>query len=99
VLSGCETGIEQQYAGEGAIGAARPFLIAGAPTVVATLWPVDSEASAELMTSFHRHRREAAPVAKALRSAQIEMARRGDPRHQHPYYWAAFETIGGLSSY
>jgi CHAT domain-containing protein len=99
VLSGCETGIEQQYAGEGAIGAARPFLIAGVPTIVATLWPVDSEASAELMTSFHRHRREAAPVAKALRSAQIEMARRGDPRHQHPYYWAAFETIGGLSSY
>jgi CHAT domain-containing protein len=99
VLSGCQTGIEQQYAGEGAIGAARPFLIAGVPTVVATLWPVDSEASAELMASFHRHRRDAAPVAKGLRGAQIEMARGADQRYRHPYYWAAFQTIGGLSSY
>jgi CHAT domain-containing protein len=100
VLSGCQTGIEQHYAGEGAIGAARPFIIAGVPTVVATLWPVDSEASAELMANFHRHRiRDPLPVAQALRRAQIEMARSNDPRYRHPYYWAAFNTIGGFSSY
>jgi CHAT domain-containing protein len=99
ILSGCQTGIEQQYAGEGAIGAARPFLIAGVPTAVATLWPVDSDASAELMAGFHRHRRGSSPVAQALRSAQIEMARGADAHYRHPYYWAAFQTIGGLSSY
>jgi CHAT domain-containing protein len=71
VLSACQTGIEQQYAGEGAVSAARPFQVAGVPIVVATLWPVDSDASAELMANFHRH----------------------------PYYWAPFLTIGGLSSY
>ena len=82
------------------MSAARPFMIAGVPTVVATLWPVDSEASAELMISFHEHRtRDHLPAAEGLRRAQIEMARGPDPRFQHPYYWAAFTTIGGRSSY
>ena len=100
VLSACETAIGRQYAGEGAIGAARPFMIAGVPTVVATLWRVDSEASAELMTIFHTHRtRDHLPASEALRRAQIEMARGDDAQHRHPYYWAAFQTIGGLSTY
>ena len=100
VLSACRTGIEQQYGGEGAVSAARPFLAAGVPTVVATLWPVDSEASAELMASFHRHRtRDLLPAAKALRQAQIEMAHGQDPLYQQPFYWAAFMTIGGRSPY
>jgi len=100
ILSACQTGIEQQYQGEGAVSAARPFLVAGVPTVVASLWPVDSDASAELMANFHRHRiRDFLPVTQALRRAQIEMARGHDPRYQHPYYWAPFVAIGGRSSY
>lgn len=100
VLSACRTGIEQQYGGEGAVSAARPFLVAGVPTVVASLWPVDSDASAELMADFHRHRiRDKLPAAQALRRAQIEMAHGQDPLYQQPYYWAAFMTIGGRSPY
>jgi CHAT domain-containing protein len=96
VLSACQTGIEQQYNGEGAVGLARPFLVAGVPAVVASLWPVDTDASAELMISFHRHRRrDALPTTEALRRAQIEMARGPDLRHRHPYYWAPFVAIGG----
>jgi CHAT domain-containing protein len=97
VLSACQTAIGRQYAGEGAIGAARPFMIAGVPTVVATLWPVDSEASAQLMTSFHAHRtRDHLPVSEALRKAELEMARGADARYRQPYYWAAFQMIGGF---
>jgi CHAT domain-containing protein/lipoprotein NlpI len=100
VLSACQTGIEQQYQGEGAVSAARPFLVAGVPTVIASLWPVDSDASAELMANFHRHRvRDPLPVTQALRKAQIEMARSQDPRYRHPYYWAPFVAIGGRSTY
>lgn len=99
VLSACQTGIEQQYGGEGAIGAARPFLVAGVPSVVASLWPIDTEASAELMVNFHRHRRrDALPAAEALRRAQIEMARGPDAHYRHPFYWAAFVVIGGHAS-
>lgn len=97
ILSACQTAIGRQYAGEGAIGAARPFMIAGVPTVVATLWPVDSEASQQLMTTFHTYRiRDHLPVAEALRKAQLEMARGSDARYRQPYYWAGFQTIGGF---
>lgn len=96
VLSACRTGIEQQYDGEGAVGAARPFLVAGVPVVVASLWPVETEASAELMTNFHEHRRrESLPAARALGRAQTEMARGADVRYRSPFYWAAFVAVGG----
>lgn len=98
VLSACSTGIERQYSGEGAVGGVRPFLVAGVPTAVASLWPVDSDATAELMISFHKHRHnESQPVTQALRTAQIEMLQK--PSQQHPYYWAPFVVIGGLSTY
>lgn len=101
ILSACSTGIERQYLGEGAVGAVRPFLMRGVPTAVASLWPVDSDATADLMVSFHKHRRhDPEPVAQALRDAQIEMlTATNKPAQQHPYYWAPFVVIGGLSSY
>jgi CHAT domain-containing protein len=96
VLSACQTGIERQYGGEGAVGVARPFLVAGAASVVASLWPVDTAASAELMIDFHRQRRRGAiPATEALRRAQRKMARGPDARRRHPYYWAPFVVIGG----
>lgn len=97
VLSACQTGIEREYRGEGAVGAARPFFVAGVPTVVASLWPVDSDASAELMVRFHEHRRDGLRVTQALQQAQLELIR-GDPRYRHPYYWAPFIAIGGATN-
>jgi CHAT domain-containing protein len=100
VLSACQTGIERQYKGEGALSIVRPFLVAGVPVVVASLWPVDSESTEKLMVSFHRHRtRDHFPTAAALRLAQLEMIRGEDIRYREPYYWAAFTAIGGYSEY
>lgn len=100
VLSACQTGIEQQYGGEGAVSAARPFIVAGVPSIIASLWPVDSASSARLMANFHSYRiRGTMPTTRALRQAQIDMARGPDTRYQHPYYWAAFLAIGGHTSY
>lgn len=98
VLSACQTGIEREYQGEGAVGAARPFFIAGVPTVVASLWPVDSDASAELMVRFHQHRRDGLRVTQALQQAQLELIR-GDPHYRHPYFWAPFVAIGGVANH
>ncbi|HKR14914.1 MAG TPA: CHAT domain-containing protein [Pyrinomonadaceae bacterium] len=99
LLSACQTGIEQQYDAEGAVGAARPFLVAGVPVVVATLWAVDSDASAQLMIDLHKYRtREKRPVTQALRLAKLDMLR-GDQRYRHPYYWAPFVIVGGLSTF
>jgi CHAT domain-containing protein len=100
VLSACETGIERAYRGEGAIGLARPFIAAGVPLVVATLWPVDSEQAANLMISFHKHRKEDhASTVEALHRAQLEALRNNQSPPMQNWDWAAFVAIGGYASF
>ncbi|MDT7542443.1 MAG: hypothetical protein QOE33_2347 [Acidobacteriota bacterium] len=100
VLSACQTGIEQEYRGEGAIGVARAFIAAGVPIVVASLWSVDSASTARLMISFHVHRkRDQQPTAEALKQAQLELIRGDDGRFCQPRYWAAFTAIGGYTEF
>jgi CHAT domain-containing protein len=65
---------------------------------VASLWPVDSDATAELMIAFHRFRTVARlSTTEALMRAQQEMM--GRRNYSHPYYWAGFTTIGGYSDF
>lgn len=98
ILAGCTTGIEQQFSGEGPIGFARSFLVAGVPVVVASLWPVDSDATAELMIAFHRYRkRHNLPTTDALMRAQQDMIAKA--KYNDPYYWAGFLVVGGYSEF
>ncbi len=100
VLSACHTGAERYYRGEGMISLARPFLAAGVPLVVVSLWAVDSDASAKLMISFHQHRkRENLSSAEALRQAQLDMLKKPDERLHGISCWGAFELIGGSTTY
>ncbi|HEY9282859.1 MAG TPA: CHAT domain-containing protein, partial [Pyrinomonadaceae bacterium] len=100
VLSACQTGAERYYGGEGMSSLARPFIAAGVPLVVATLWPVDSDATAELMIRFHGYRaRGKLPTAAALARAQTDLIRGPEERLRHPYYWAAFTLVGGHAEF
>ncbi|HZG51406.1 MAG TPA: CHAT domain-containing protein, partial [Pyrinomonadaceae bacterium] len=88
------------YRGEGAVGLGRAFISAGVPLVVASLWPVDSESTAELMINFHRYRsRHGLATANALQRAQLDMITSPDGRNRTPFAWASFVTIGGYSSF
>ncbi len=98
VLSACQSGVERWYSGEGAIGIARPFLKSDVPLVIASLWKVDTESTAELMESFHKFRKQG-DSAKALRLAQLEMLKGNNRRFRHPYYWAAFVPVGGYTTF
>ncbi len=93
VLSACQTGLGKDVKGEGLIGLTRGFMYAGAAGVVASLWKVDDEATAELMKYFYTGMFEKglAPAA-ALRDAQLAMMRQ--KRWQEPYYWAGFVIQG-----
>jgi CHAT domain-containing protein len=95
VLSGCRTALGKEVRGEGLIGLTRAFQYAGAPRVVASLWPVDDRATAKLMTRFYqamwRRRNPLAPAA-ALREAQRSL--RQDPRFRDPHSWAGFVFQG-----
>lgn len=99
VLSGCQTGMDKYYDGEGPVGLARAFIQARVPLVVASQWPVDSDATAGLMISFHRHRMSGLSTPEALRKAQADMLRYSDETRRSPYYWAAFLCTGGYAEY
>lgn len=93
VLSACQTGLGKVIRGEGLVGLTRGFMYAGAPRVVVSLWSVNDEATAELMTRFYRRMivGQERPAA-ALRAAQQEM--RKVPQWSAPYFWAAFTLQG-----
>jgi CHAT domain-containing protein len=93
VLSACQTALGQEIKGEGLVGLTRGFMYAGAERVVASLWQVDDQATAQLMRFFYRGMfKENLRPAAALRAAQIEMSR--SSRWSEPYYWAGFVMQG-----
>lgn len=93
VLSACRSALGEDVRGEGLVGLTRGFMYAGASGVVASLWKVDDEATAELMKHFYAHmlQRGMTPAA-ALREAQNNL--RQEPQWRSPYYWAAFTLHG-----
>jgi CHAT domain-containing protein/Tfp pilus assembly protein PilF len=77
VLSACDTGLGKSAGGEGLLGLQRSLQVAGAHTVVASLWQVDDEATQRLMARFYdnvwRPGKDGRPLGKlaALREAQL----------------------------
>jgi CHAT domain-containing protein len=101
VLSACETARGRIGGGEGVVGMAWSFFLAGAHATVATQWKIASASTASFMVAFHRALRDgtrAATLRKALalRDAQLKMLR--DARYNHPFYWAPFVLLGDPSS-
>ena len=93
MLSACQTALGHEIRGEGLVGLTRGFMYAGARSVVASLWQVDDESTAELMKRFYRALlSEGRRPAAALRAAQLEMSR--DKRWSAPFYWAGFVLQG-----
>jgi CHAT domain-containing protein len=90
VLSACETQLGPQSKGDDIIGLNRAFIYAGTPSVIASLWTVDDEATSILMKSFYTHLRQGMSKAESLRTAQRETR----DKYPHPYYWAAFVLTG-----
>ena len=90
VLSACETGLGEVKVGEGVFGLRRAFVLAGARTLVMSLWSVPDEATRLLMEDFYRRLLAGEGRAEALRNAQLALRR----KYPHPYYWGAFICHG-----
>src|SRR5204863_5402611 len=94
VLSACETGLGQVHVGEGVFGLRRAFAVAGARTLVMSLWKVPDEQTQELMVDFYQRILgigcDRQPCAEALRQAQQALRTRDGGKYADPYYWGAF---------
>lgn len=93
VLSGCKTGLGKEVRGEGLIGLTRGFMYAGALRLMVSLWDVNDEATAQLMSYFYQNllSKKMKP-AQALREAQLSFLK--DKRFSNPYFAMAFTLYG-----
>jgi len=98
VLSGCDTGLGEIQAGEGVLGLRRAFRIAGAQTLITSLWAVGDDDARDWMTSLYRARFvDNQSTAAAVRRTSLGQlrARRAAGKSTHPFYWAGFIAVGG----
>ena len=97
VLSACDTGLGEIKAGEGVFGLRRAFQVAGARTVIMSLWSVEDRSAMEWMRALYEGRlRRGLDTAEAVREASLSVLRQRRARGQstHPFYWAGFVASG-----
>lgn len=90
ILSACQTATGDKQA---ALGLAGVAVRSGARSTLATLWSIQDDSTAKLMTEFYRAiQTPKMSKAEALRQAQLSLLR--NPQYQHPFYWSAFVLVG-----
>jgi CHAT domain-containing protein len=97
VLSACDTGLGEIRSGEGVLGLRRAFHIAGARTVIMSLWPVDDQATRVWMRELYEGRlKRDLDTAVAIRDAGLAVlrSRRAAGQSTAPFYWAPFVAAG-----
>lgn len=97
VLSACETGVGDVRLREGVFGLRRAFQVAGAGTLIMSLWSVDDDATREWMGALYEARlAQGLGTADAVRQASraVLADRRARGQSTHPFYWASFVAAG-----
>jgi CHAT domain-containing protein len=93
VLSACETGLGAVEVGEGVFGLRRAFMLAGAKSLVMSLWEVPDKQTQQLMADFYANLAQGESPAIALRQAQLKLAE----AQPNPFYWGAFICQGEVA--
>jgi CHAT domain-containing protein len=91
-LSACDTGIGEVRNGEGVYGLRRAFVLAGAETLVMSLWPVSDYIARDTIVGYYTGLRAGLGRGDALRQAKLALLRRAN--RGHPFYWAGFIQSG-----
>jgi CHAT domain-containing protein len=91
-LSACDTGVGEVRNGEGVYGLRRAFVLAGAETLVISLWPVSDYITRQVMVAYYTGLRAGLGRGDALRQAKLALLKHSN--RSHPYYWAGFIQSG-----
>jgi CHAT domain-containing protein/tetratricopeptide (TPR) repeat protein len=97
VLSACDTGVGEIKVGEGVFGLRRAFQVAGAKTVIMSLWPVEDKTTEQWMGTLYReHFLNGKDTVESVRAASLQILRQRRAKHQstHPFHWGAFIATG-----
>lgn len=94
VLSACQTGLGE-IKGDGIYGLQRGFKMAGAHSLLMSLWKVDDDATQILMSEFYKCYVSGLTKQESLQRAQRVV--RDTPGFNDPEYWAAFILLDGLN--
>jgi CHAT domain-containing protein/tetratricopeptide (TPR) repeat protein len=97
VMSACESGVGRYQEGEGAISLGRGFIVAGAKSVVSTFWSVNDAKSVNFMLAFYRQLKAGMAKDAALRQVQQQYLTEATQEDAHPFYWAAYFSVGDMS--
>jgi CHAT domain-containing protein len=92
VLSACETGLGEIQNGEGVWGLQRAFQLAGAQSIMGSLWKISDEATVTFMETFYQTYFE----QKDLYAAYFKAMQVTRNQYSHPYFWGAF-TLSGIN--
>ena len=95
-MSACDTGLGEVRNGEGVYGLRRAFVLAGAESLVMSLWPVSDYATRNLMINYYKNLKLGMGRGAALRQVQLDLLKRD--RQLHPFYWANFIQSGDWAS-
>lgn len=98
VLSACDTATGPIEGEEGISTLANSFLLAGAKSVVSTLWSADDSSSLFVMQQFYSRVAAGENTARALTDAKREMLKTFGRSAALPYYWAGFKYEGPVTS-
>ena len=90
VLSACSTGVGDIEKGDSVYGLKKAFILAGANSLIVSLWSVPSLETTEIMTEFYTFLAEGKSKKDALRQAKLNMMK----KKQNPFYWGAFVMTG-----
>lgn len=97
VLNACNTNMGQRIKGEGIMSLTRSFIASGAKSVVSTLWYVDDQSSATIISSFYNYLEQGQTKSQALANAKKSFLNSCPDYQKHPYYWAGIVLTGDNS--
>lgn len=99
--SACDAGIGKLYRGEGLMSLARGFSLAGAGSIITTIWKINQEKQNTLVSNFYEQLGEKSGMstdAVLFKAKKKYLTNINQPKEAAPYYWAGLIPVGDMQA-